>query len=89
MLCPSFWTIKQQARLSECPLVVANELAPNDDRLLNNQEALLVSSLMHFYHKQFNKMVMAIADVSELNSSESKLNAPNYALYYAGKGSTF
>ena len=88
-LCPLFWTIKQQATLSECPLVVANELAPNDDRLLKNQEALLVGSLMHLYHKQYDKMVMGIADVSELNSSESKLNAPNYALYYAGKGSTF
>ena len=88
-LCPIFWTIKQQARLSECPLVVANSLAPNDDRLLNNQEALLVGSLMHLYHKQNDQMVTAIADASELNSSESRLNAPNYALYYAGKRSTF
>ena len=89
-LCPIFWTIKQQARSSDCPLVIANSLAPNDDRLLKNQEALLVGSLMHLYHKQSEQpMITAIADASELNASESKLNAPSYALYYAGKRSTF
>ena len=87
-LCPIFWMIPQQARSSDCPLVVANSLAPNDDRLLRNQEALLVGSLMHFYHKQNEQMVAAIADVSELSGSDSKLNAPTYALYYAGKRST-
>ena len=89
-LCPIFWTVKQQARSSDCPLVIANNLAPNDDRLLKNQEALLVGSLMHFYHKQSEQpMVTAIADALALNDSESKLNAPNYALYYAGKRSIF
>ena len=89
-LCPIFWTIKQQARSSDCPLVVANSLVPNDDRLLKNQEALLVGSLMHFYHSQSEQpMVTAIADASQLNDSESKLNAPSYALYYAGKRSIF
>ena len=86
-LCPLFWEVKQQARSSDCPLVVANNLAPNDDRLLKNQEALLVVSLVHFYHKQ-QSMVMAVADAVELNNSESMSNAPNYALYYAGKRST-
>ena len=89
-LCPIFWTIKQQARLSECPLVVANSLAPNDDRLLNNQEALLIGSLMHLYHKENEQpMVTFIADASDLNVTESKLNPPSYALYYAGKRSSF
>ena len=89
-LCPIFWTVKQQARSSDCPLVVANNLAPNDDRLLKNQEALLVGSLMHFYHDQSARpMLTAIADASELDNLESKLNAPSYALYYAGKCSTF
>ena len=88
-LCPIFWMVKQQASSSDCPLVVANSLVPNDERLLQNQEALLVGSLMHLYHQQNVQMVTAIADASELNVSESKLNAPSYGLYYAGKRSTF
>ena len=90
-LCPLFWTIKRQARLSDCPLVVANTLTPNDDRLLHNQAALLVGSLVHLYHNYYNSdsMLVAVTDASELSASESLLNAPSYALYYAGKRLTF
>lgn len=89
-LCPLFWTIKKQARLPDCPLVVANTLTPNDDRLLQNQEALLVGSLVHLYHDFFHEdMVVTITDASELSSSESLINPPTYALYYAGECSIF
>lgn len=82
-LCPLFWTIKKQARLSDCPLVVANTLTPNDDRLLKNQEALLVGNLVHLYHRVSGDMVVTITDASALNVSESLKHPPNYALYYA------
>lgn len=85
-LCPVFWLIKPQATLSsDCPLVVANTLTPNDDRLLRNQEALLVGSLVHLYHEFISNMVVTITDASELSASRSLTNAPNYALYYAGE----
>ena len=86
-LCPLFWMIKQQAIPSDCPLVVRNTLTPNDDRLLSNQEALLVSSLVHFYHQFVSNIVVTITDASELGASRSLTNAPNYALYYAGERS--
>lgn len=82
-LCPLFWTIKKQAMLSDCPLVVANTLTPNDDRLLQNKEALLVGNLVHLYHDFLEELVVKITDASELSTSESLVNAPNYALYYA------
>lgn len=84
-LCRFFWTIKKQARLSDCPLVVANTLTPNDDRLLNNQEALLVGNLVHLYHDYLDELIVNIAEASELSTSESLQNVPSYALYYAGK----
>ena len=83
-LCPVFWTIKKQALLPDCPLVVANTLTPNDSRLLDNQGALLVSVLVHFYHEVHRTLMTNITDVSELTASESLLNAPTYGLYYAG-----
>ena len=84
VLCPYFWTIQSKAILPDCPLVVANTLAPNDDRLLANQEALLVSNLVHLYHEVGEGLVYTITDVSDLNVSESLLNPANYAFYYAG-----
>lgn len=83
-LCPMFWSIKKQASISDCPLVVANTLTPNDDRLLFNQEALLVGNLAQLYHNVPEILVTDITDVSELSASASLLNPPNYALYYAG-----
>ena len=89
-LCPLFWTIKKQPRLLDCPLVVANTLTPNDDRLLLNQEALLVASLVHLYHDFFAEdMVVTITDASELSASESLMNPATYGLYYAGECSIF
>lgn len=88
-LCPLFWTIKKQARLSDCPLVVANTLTPNDDRLLKNQEALLVGNLVHLYHRVSGDMVVTITDASALNVSESLKHPPNYALYYACEHLTY
>lgn len=92
-VCPFFWTIhRKKARQSECPLVVANTLTPNDDRLLSNQEALLVGTLAHLYHDYGDGKVVRIKDASELSASESLRNPPNYGLYYAGeslKSSTF
>ena len=84
-LCPFFWMIKRQASLSDCPLVVANVMTPNDDRLIQNQEALLVGILVHLYHEVDHSMVVAITDASDLNASASLKNPPSYALYYAGK----
>lgn len=84
-LCPTFWTFKKKARPSDCPLVVANTLTPNDDRLLGNQEALLVSILAHLYHDYGDEKAVRITEVSELNASESLKNPPNYSFYYAGK----
>ena len=85
-LCPVFWVIKETARLSDCPLVVANTLTPNDDRLLQNQEALLIGSLVHFYHEHSPDMISLIGDALELSAPSSLKNPPNYALYYAGEG---
>ena len=85
LLCPFFWTIKSKAILPDCPLVVANSLAPNDNRLVGNQEALLVGNLVHLYHDILDELVTTITDVSELNVSESLLNPSNYAFYYAGE----
>ncbi|CAD6591956.1 MAG: hypothetical protein ASARMPRED_005880 [Alectoria sarmentosa] len=82
-LCQQFWTIKKQARLSDCPLLVANTLTPNDDRLLQNQEALLVGNLVHLYHDFYPNMIAKITDASELSASESLTNPATYALYYA------
>lgn len=84
-LCPLFWMMEPQALPSDCPLVVQNTLTPNDDRLLSNQEALLVGSLMHLYHHFDSSLVVTITDVSELSARRSLRNAPNYALYYAGE----
>ena len=84
-LCPLFWTIKRQAILPDCPLVVANTLTPNDAQLLENQEALLIGALVHFYHDVHEDLILTITDASELDASESLLNPPNYALYYAGE----
>ena len=84
-LCPVFWKFKKQARLSDCPLVVANTLTPDDDRLLKNQEALLVGNLVHLYHDSLDELIVNIAEASELSISESLENAPSYALYYAGE----
>lgn len=88
-LCPSFWAIKKQARLSDCPLVVANTLTPNDDRLLRNQEALLVGILVHLYHDYYENLAVTITDASELSASESLVNPLNYAHYYAGERCRF
>lgn len=84
VLCPIFWNFKKQARLSDCPLVVANTMTPNDERLLKTQEALLVGVLVHLYHEVNDVMVVAITDASELSASASLTNPPNYALYYSG-----
>lgn len=83
-LCPLFWTIKKQVEPIDCPLVVANTLTPNDDRLLQNQEALLVGSLVHLYHDfySYDDMITFITDASELSASSSLKNPPTYALYY-------
>lgn len=86
-LCPLFWNMKPQTLPSDCPLVVRNTFTPNDDRLLQNQEALLVGSLVHLYHDFDSHIVVTITDASELSASRSLLNAPNYALYYAGERS--
>ena len=86
-LCPFFWAIQREAILPNCPLVIANTLAPNDDRLVANQEAVLVHNLVHFYHEVSETSVLRITDVSELNVSESLLNPWNYAFYYAGRHS--
>ena len=83
-ICPFFWEIKRKALLPDCPLVIANILAPNDMRLLDNQEALLVGNLVHLYHRVRPDLIATITDASNLNASESLLNPPNYALYYAG-----
>ncbi len=83
-LCPLFWKVKERVILPDCPLVIANTLSPNDERLLANQEALLVGALVHLYHDVRGEMINAIADASELDASESLLNPPNYAFYYAG-----
>ena len=88
-ICPRFWSVQQRAFRPDCPLVVANTLTPNDMRLLGNQEALLVGDLVHLYHKVRRELITAITDVSNLNASESLLNPPNYALYYAGGYLTF
>lgn len=84
-LCPLFWMMPQTTLPSDCPLVVANTLTPNDDRLLQNQEALLVGSLVHLYHDFDSSIIVTIADASELSASQSLINPPNYALYYAGE----
>ena len=84
-LCPLFWMMAQKTLPSDCPLVVANTLTPNDDRLLQNQEALLVGSLVHLYHDFDSNIIVTITDASELSASQSLINAPNYALYYAGE----
>lgn len=84
-LCPLFWMMPQTTLSSDCPLVVANTLAPNDDRLLQNQEALLVGSLVHLYHDFDSNIIVTVTDASELSASQSLINAPNYALYYAGE----
>ena len=83
-LCPMFWMIKKKAVRTECPLVIANTLTPNDKRLLENQEALLVGNLVHLYHDVNRTFIGTITDVSDLNASQSLLNPPTYALYYAG-----
>ena len=84
-ICSRFWSIKSKSKLRDCPLVVANTLVPNDDRLLRNQEALLVGILVHLYHNVDQGLITTITDISEMDASESLLNAPNYALYYAGR----
>ena len=88
-LCPYFWEVKSRPSLSDCPLVVANTLTPNDDRLLNSQEALIVGALVHLYHNNNEELITAITDVSELDATQSLLNAPNYAFYYAGREMVF
>lgn len=86
-LCPLFWKIKNRAILPDCPLVVANTLTPNDYRLLENQEALLVGGMIHLYHDVNQPFITRITDISDLNTSQSLLNPPNYAFYYAGTSS--
>ena len=76
-LCPLFWMMPQQTLPSDCPLVVANTLTPNDDRLLQNQEALLVGSLVHLYHDFDPHIIVTITDASDLSASRSLVNAPN------------
>lgn len=83
VLCPFFWENKEAPALSDCPLVVANSITPNDDRLMGSQEALLVGGLMGLYHQYEFGMVSTITDASELSASESLKNAPNYGFYYA------
>ena len=83
-VCPFFWEIKNKATLSDCPLLVSNTLTPNDNRLLTNQEALLVGVLVTLYRETNRTLITTITDVSQLDTSQSLLNAPNYALYYAG-----
>lgn len=86
-LCALFWKIKNRAILPDCPLVVANTLTPNDHRLLENQEALLVGAMVQLYHDVKEPFITRITDVSDLDTSQSLLNPPNYALYYAGASS--
>ena len=83
-VCPQFWSVKGKSGLSDCPLVVGNTLTPNDDRLLANQEALIVGGLVHLYHDVYHDFVTNITDVLELSASDSLLNPTNYALYYSG-----
>lgn len=87
-LCPLFWKVKSRVIQPDCPLVVANTLTPNDHRLLENQEALLVGEMVHLYHDVNQPFITRITDASDLNISQSLLNPPNYAFYYAGASST-
>ena len=83
-VCPSFWSIPTKANFSDCPLVSVNKLAASNHQLFENQEALLVGNLVHFYHAVSSNYTTNIADVSELSASDSLLNPTIYALYYAG-----
>ena len=86
-LCPIFWSIQPKPTSSDCPLVSGNNRPPpSDQSLLQNQEALLVGNLVHFYHSVSSRYTTKIADVvAGLNASGSLLNPATYALYYAGK----
>ena len=84
-LCPLFWIFKKHPAPSDCPLVIANTLTPNNDQLLRNQAAFIVSNLVHLYQNVSGPdLVLGIADASALNASSSLKNPSNYAFYYAG-----
>ena len=83
-VCPIFWNAPRKANSSDCPLVSFDRLVAQDHQLFENQEALLVGNLVHFYHNVNSNYTTKIADVSELSASDSLLNPTIYALYYAG-----
>ena len=83
-VCPIFWNNPRKANSSDCPLVSVNRLAPSDHQLFENQEALLVGNLVHFYHNVYSNYTTNVADVSELSAADSLMNPTIYALYYAG-----
>ena len=82
-VCPIFWNTPTKVNSSDCPLVSMNRLASSDHQLFENQEALLVGNLVHFYHSVSSNYTTNIADVGELSASDSLLNPTIYALYYA------
>lgn len=84
-VCPAFWNTPTKVNSSDCPLVSVNRMAAaSDHQLFDNQEALLVGNLVHFYHSVSSNYTSDIADVGELSASDSLLNPTIYALYYAG-----
>ena len=82
-ICPIFWQTPTKANSSDCPLVSVNRLALSDHQLFENQEALLVGNLVHFYHSVSANYTTNVADVGELSASDSLLNPTIYAFYYA------
>lgn len=92
MICPSFWTLPAGLTRANCPKVVDNKAAPNDEALIRSMYGSIVHMLVNVYLPESldygNSVVEEVNNVQDavaLNATESMVNANNYALYAGGE----
>ncbi|KAL9135213.1 MAG: hypothetical protein Q9175_003597 [Cornicularia normoerica] len=92
MICPSFWTLPAGLTRANCPKVVDNKAAPNDEALIRSMYGSIVHMLVNVYLPESldygNSVVEEVINVQDavaLNATESMVNANNYALYAGGE----
>ncbi|KAM0802040.1 hypothetical protein BDR22DRAFT_846297 [Usnea florida] len=89
-ICPSFWTLPPALGASGCPAVVDNRATPNDEALIRSMLGVVLHTLVNVYvPASLNygnspaQEVVNVQDAIELNTTQSLVNANNYALYAA------
>lgn len=90
MICPSFWNIVPALGASSCPAIVNNRATPNDKSLVRSMFGVVLHTLVNVYVPATldygNSVVLPVINVQDaidLNTTQSLVNANNYALYAA------